>query len=137
MLTSSCASQLDPYRAHYPRKPLLVLDAGELRYRRPQTLARLYEFVGADAGFHPTQAVANPAEEHRRTRSTARVLARRRIYRGLLNRSWRMRRLHHRIGTRDVEAEVTPKLRQELASRLSDDVARLQDLVPGLPHWDL
>lgn len=48
---SQYAMQLRPYLDAFPAERILVLEMGELRHRRRETLRRVFEFIGVDSSF--------------------------------------------------------------------------------------
>jgi hypothetical protein len=90
-------TQLSRYLEYLPPGQILVVDSDELRDRRPETLVRIFRFVGVDPGFRSPSF----------SRSHNVAMGRRR-------RSWRRR------------PTLRPDVRERLADELRGEVDRLR-----------
>jgi sulfotransferase family protein len=130
---SRYAHQIEQYLNYFPRDQLLVVISERLRVEREQTLARVFDFIGVDAGWRDEAL----SEEHH-------ISAGRRSPRGVTavamkspwwdpvasrfpepTKRWG-RQLTHRPAP---EPTVSPELQLRLENRLRDDVARLHQYV--------
>lgn len=155
---SSYAFQIEQYLKWFPRNQLLVATSEDLRNKRRNTLRRIFDFLGVD----PTWVSPRVDVEHNRTRrlqprSFARKLRRLPGYRRIARAAPpRVKSAYRRIAraptytwlATDANPEVENSLRvlasmpkdvrRELESRLSDDVARLRELLASqLDGWGI
>jgi hypothetical protein len=143
LLTSMYSWQLEPYLERFPRQRLLVVTTESLRSHRGTTLERILEFLGIDSSWRPSDLdrEAHRGDRLRVPRRGLQSLGRLPGYREFLNRSWRLRTVHHRLITRPapmVDTALTPEAEAALARKLSSDVAQLYDLVDGdFDGWGL
>jgi hypothetical protein len=139
--------QLAAYRARFGAERVLVVDSGELRERRRDTLGRIFAHVGADPAHwdrsyeheHYSRGEANT----RRTRSEI-ALRQSRAYRRLVRplfpdraRTAVRERLRRRAGER-VDPRPGPELRAQLAEALGFEARRLRELTgQPFPDWSV
>ena len=141
--TSMYAWQLEPYLERFPREHILVLTTESLRRKRTATVARVFEFLGVDPSWQPPglHREAHRSDQLRIPRPGLHRLGELPGYRTLLNRSWRLRDLHHKLTTRPappVDTSLTQETEAALARTLAPDVARLYDIVDGdFDGWGL
>jgi hypothetical protein len=123
----------------------MVIEQEELRNRRPETLRRIFEFVGVDPGFsHPGFATERHATARkRRGTPLTELLARSDRRRGSVSMA-RLRALAGRVVPlgRSIEVpDVRSALPQETLRSLRDDAERLRDLtgldLSGWSIWDV
>ena len=127
------AMQLERFLAFYPREQVLVFQQSELRYKRMETLRRIFEFLGVDPDYtHPRfeQERHQTARKTRATRLAVRLekLGRSSRARMLPSNFWLV--LDDRLPLRraikrpDVRASLPPGTLAELRA----DAARLREL---------
>jgi sulfotransferase family protein len=133
---SRYATQVEAYLGFFAADRILVIDQDDLRAKRRETLGHIFAHVGADAGFWDAQF----ADEHN-TRATDNLKlppAARRLQLGRLNRASKRllpepfragiaSRLRRGLG-REVDPDVSPELRAQLAESLGPEVERLRKL---------
>jgi hypothetical protein len=138
------ALQIEQYLAHFPLDQLLLLTAEELRFKRQETMSRIFSFIGVDAGWVPP----NLDEEFNRSQLTApRPWARRvgdlLIRTGLGERLPKraQRASTSRYALRDVqpeELEIDDDLRGRLVAYLRRDLQALRHWMgPSFDAWGL
>lgn len=134
---SRYATQVETYLRRFPADRILVVDSVDLRQRRDETLARVFEHVGADPGFSdPTFEVehyARDAENVQRPRTelaVARSDLYRRFVRPLIPDAARraLRMAARRALGRQVSPVADPHLRARLAEALAPEAERLREL---------
>lgn len=148
LIPSSYALQIEHLLEHFDRAQLLVILAEDLRHRRADTLARVFEFLGVDAGWRPDDL---DVEHHqsagrRKLRPAARLVggtvvrAQLRLRPGL----WEERPLPPPIQRRitvpitDDEVVLDDETRDQLVAMLRNDLRRLPAyLDPGFDAWGL
>jgi hypothetical protein len=138
-------AQLQRFLRLYPRERVMVIEQEELRHRRNDTLRRIFEFAGVDAGFsHPGFAAQRhrTARKRRGTPLTA-VLERIDRRRGRPPAA-RFRALAGRIlplGRAIEVPDVRSALPPETLRSLRDDAERLRELtgldLSGWSIWDV
>jgi hypothetical protein len=125
--------QIQRYLDCFPGEQILVVDSDELRHRRNETLERIFEFLGVDAGFRSPafQRAHNSATGRTRITSSGRRLS------SILERTVgpsRTQALGARLPTAvkaafksEVEPPLLPEpLRKELERELRGEVERLR-----------
>jgi hypothetical protein len=138
------ALQIEQYLAHFPLDQLLLLTAEELRFKRQETMSRIFSFIGVDAEWVPP----NLDEEFNRSQLTApRPWARRAgdvlIRTGLGERvpTRLQRAATSRYALRDVqpeELEIDDDLRARLVAYLQRDLGALRQWMgPSFEAWGL
>jgi hypothetical protein len=122
---SSYFMQLERFLEHYPLSQVLVLDQDELLKRRRQTIRWVFRHLGVDDDFwHPRFKTLSLETATRRRRTPLGVLGAKR----LPPKAWRRVRDKKPFSYPFDHPELSDELREELASRLRDDVARFRDL---------
>jgi sulfotransferase family protein len=64
------AMQLERFLAFYPREQVLVFQQSELRYKRMETLRRIFEFLGVDPDYTHPRFEQERHQTARKTRAT-------------------------------------------------------------------
>jgi hypothetical protein len=139
--TSRYAFQIEPYLERFGPDRVLVMRSEDLRDRRAATVSRALEHIGAPVTGVPygLDVEPNRTDDRRVAGRWGRLLLGSARVRGVLDRSWRLRRITHRLTTRPASiphVDVTRDVVLELWDRLADDRRRLRELVPGLGEWD-
>jgi Sulfotransferase domain len=62
--------QLERYLHHYEREQMLVIEQSELRHRRPETVRRVFEFLGVDPEFTDSRFEQEIHQTSRKVRET-------------------------------------------------------------------
>ncbi|MBV8981371.1 MAG: sulfotransferase [Acidimicrobiia bacterium] len=148
LIPSSYALQIEHFLAHFDRSQLLVVLAEDLRQRRPETLAKIFEFLGVDPTWRPDDLhVEHHASAGRRKfRPTARLVggtvvrAQLRLRPGLWEERSLPPRVHRRISVpiTDEEVALDAETRAQLVDMLRNDLRRLPAyLDPGFDAWGL
>lgn len=141
---SRYATQVEAYLEHFSEHQLVVLDHSDLREERRETIASLYEHVGADSSFWDPVAL----ERDYNVRAADNVMLPGPLQTarsGRLN-SWSKRALPHvvrrplvsairRIAGSTLSPTAGPELRERLAGAFEPEVARLRELT-GLAFAD-
>jgi hypothetical protein len=136
VMSSRYATQLERYLPHYPLERILVVDTADLRTKRPETLARIFRFLGVDESFvSPDFTIEHNALEQDRLTKSARAFAnvldrtigehRARQLRASIPRSLQ-RPLTRRSHARTVE--LGEPLRSRLTACLKEEADRLRAL---------
>ncbi len=142
--TSRYALQLERYLEHFAREQVLVVDADELFGSPGSTLARIFEFLGADPAFHsdeferrhnPGSAFSRPNRAGRLARAGLQRALTGKGYAAVASRIPDALKEGFRTSTR---ARLSDRARSRLEDELRDDVTRLRELT-GLPFsgWSL
>jgi len=148
LIPSSYALQIEHLLEHFERSQLLVVLAEDLKDRRAETLARVFEFLGVDPGWRPEDLNVehHPSRGRRKLRPTARLVG------GTVVRAqvrlrpalWEERPLPPRIQRRitvpitDDEVELDEETRAALVDMLRNDLRRLPGyLDAGFDAWGL
>jgi len=125
--------QLERYLECFPAEQILVVDSDELRNRRHETLARIFEFLGVDTAFRSArfELSHNAATGRTRITGTGRMLSS--IAQRTLGQSGAQALRAHapRALKSAFKSEVEPPalpsdLREELERELRDEVERLR-----------
>ncbi len=140
---SKYAMQLERFLEHYSKDNVLVFQQSELRYKRMETLHRIFEFLGVDPDFH------HPRFEHERHQTSGKTRATRLAVRlEKLGRSPRARMfpanfwmvlddrlpLRRAIKRPDVRASLPPDTLAELRA----DGERLRELTGrDFSNWSI
>jgi hypothetical protein len=142
--TSRYAMQIDRYLDWFTRAQLLVITAEALRNDRLDTLRRVCEFLGVDAGWQPPEL---EREYNRTGELRPQLLAPRPVVLAirLAVRVGLPPRTARRLSYRPSRTAVVPDqiafsepVRQRLEAALHDDVARLRDhLGPDFDGWGI
>ena len=134
LMRSRYHMQLQRFLEHYPRERILVLEQGDLRSRRAETLRQVFDFAGIDPDFTHPHFEAERHQTSRKTRATrlgARLnkLSRTRGGRRLPRNFWLA--LDERLPLRQSidRPDVRGALNDEELSVLREDAERLRDLV--------
>jgi sulfotransferase family protein len=141
--TSRYAMQIEQYLEWFARAQLLVITAEALRRDRLETLRRVWEFLGVDAGWRPPEL---EREYNRTGELRPQLLAPRPVVLtvrlavrlGLPPRT--ARRLSHRPSHAVVPDEIafSESVRQRLEAALREDVVRLHGhLGPDFDGWGI
>jgi Sulfotransferase family len=131
VLRSQYYMQLRQFLNHYPAEQILVLEQGDLRHNRLDTLRTIFEFVGVDSAFeHPgfTRERHRTGRKHRATRAGLRLeKLGMRMFGGKLPRGFwfaeRLLFLRRPIDVPDVRDELSP----EVLTVLHEDADRLRE----------
>ena len=131
---SRYATQLEQYLAHFPTEAVAVIDSGELRSGRSETMRRIFRFLGVDEGFwSPVMELERNAARERRRNLAGRALwgigwrtiGSRRSRQVLQNvPAWAGRPFTSPL----PPTVLDPDLRSRLESALADDAARFRAL---------
>jgi Sulfotransferase domain len=144
---SRYAFQLEPYLEVLPRDSIEVVTREELKRDRPQTMRRIFEFLGVDPGFSSDQFVrewetgtAKVGDRFRIMDRAVRLPVLRALDRNFdrLPESlrWLVERIVHDPGASEVpKPEVPPELREWLVGLFREDVARLSELTGRSYDW--
>jgi hypothetical protein len=142
--TSRYAFQLEPYLEHFPLERILLITSENLRDHRPETLRRVFSFLGVDPGFVPeTMSEEANRTDVRRERVPAVDRARDRpVYRALARVTpGPVRRLHYRLTTRPmrtVDVRLSPETERIIVEGLRPDIAQLRTYMPpGFDGWGI
>jgi hypothetical protein len=145
-------SQAERWLGHYPQERLLIVSLEEMRASLHATLARVYEFLGVDPTFRPSDiSNENPRDAQREARPLmARLDAVRQRYTRDVNlrRGRRLlpprardaaRNAWLRVGTRPVApAEISPAHAAGLADLLREDADQLRELTgQAFAEWSV
>jgi hypothetical protein len=126
--------QLQRYLAHFDAERILVIENGDLRDRRAESLRRVFEFVGVDPSFtHPRfeQVRHSTSRKKRATRLGMRVqgLSRTRFGRRIPRRAWLALDIAlplSRAISKPEPEDVTEALGEEVLEVLHEDAERLR-----------
>jgi hypothetical protein len=138
-------AQLQRFLRLYPRDRVLVIEQEELRSQRLDTLQRVFEFAGVDAGFSDPGFATQRHRTSRKRRGTplTRVLDRVDRRRGTVS-ARRFRALAGAVfpfGRTIKVPDVKAALPAETLRSLRDDAERLRDLtgldLSGWSIWDV
>jgi hypothetical protein len=135
------ALQIEQYLEYFSRDQLLVLKSEDLKRDRVRTLGRVYEFLGVDNSWQPSDLWEEfqTSSKKRSRRPVDRALRRVPGYRGLASVApMSLKRVKYRLTTK--KAPPRPKLsdgaRRKIEDRLRDDVRRLRGLIgEDLDEW--
>lgn len=121
---SSYFMQLEQFLGFYSDSQVLVLAQEELRDARPETLKKVFRFLGIDEDFYDPKYSRLRHQTQRKMRTT-RVA---RIGQRLPERVWS--RLEDRVTVNEMldRPEVSDELRAALIARLKDDIDRFREL---------
>ncbi len=76
VVSSRYATQLERYLPYYALERILVVDTADLGTKRPETLARIFRFLGVDEGFvSPDFTIEYNALQQDRLKKSARAFA--------------------------------------------------------------
>ncbi|MGH2817504.1 MAG: sulfotransferase domain-containing protein [Actinomycetota bacterium] len=140
----SCyALQIEQYLEHFPRDQLLVLKSEDLKRDRVRTLGRVYEILGVDKDWQPSDLWEEfqTSSKKRSRRPVDQALRRVPGYRRLASVApLSLKQVKYRLTTR--KAPPKPRLsdgaRREIEDRLRDDVRRLRRYMgDDLSAWGL
>jgi hypothetical protein len=142
--TSRYAFQLEPYLERFPLERILLITSEDLRDQRPQTLRRVYSFLGVDPEFVPpvlTEEANRTDARRERVPSVGRARDRS-VYRALSRVApGPVRRLHYRLTTRPmrtVEVQLEPETERLIVEGLRADIAQLRTYMPpGFDGWGI
>jgi hypothetical protein len=151
--TASYARQLELYLSNFTRDRILVVRSEDLRHARAETVARVFRFLGVDETwrdpefdreFHVSAEERVPRPLVRRlvspllgTTTTARDRAAGKLQHLPLPTPV-IRTIARFTHTQPRPVEISPALRRELTSLISDDVARLRELLgPEFDGWGI
>jgi sulfotransferase family protein len=132
--SSRYATQLERYLDCFDPERVLVVDSGDLRDSREETLRRVFRFLGVDPGF--TSAEFEREHNPRTMKVRYGEIGWWMVERGVGTR--RPGRAGHLVGpikrllSRPIERSVSPATHERLADRLGPEVERLRALT-GLP----
>jgi hypothetical protein len=139
-------NQLQRFLEHYDRGQVLVIENCELRDQRAETLRRVFEFAGIDAGFqHPKfdQVRHSTSRKKRATKLGMRVqgMSRTRFGRRLPRRAWLALDLALPL-SRPIAKPPLEELREALGDEvievLHDDAERLRSFTGReLANWSV
>jgi len=138
--TSRYAYQLEAFLAHFDRSQVLVVASEDLRDHRAETVLRVLDHIRATGDGEPVGLDREPnrTEERRVPRRWGGGLMGSKPVTRVLDRSWRLRGVVHRLSTRRAavpHVSVPPEVESELWRRLEPDMRGLGELVPGLGDW--
>ena len=137
------AMQLERFTAFFKMDQILVLEQGDLRGCRDETLRRVFEFSGADPGFTDRRFAQERHKTDRKTRLTAvgeRFENRRdRATRTFLPaEAWALARSWWPMGRRIERPDVRDALPEETIEMLRADATRLGELTGrSFGHWSV
>ncbi|HEU4912950.1 MAG TPA: sulfotransferase domain-containing protein, partial [Actinomycetes bacterium] len=146
---SRYAMQIEQYLEHFPREQLLVVTSEELRGRRAETVAKVYEFIGVDPGFAPDElerdfyqtkdrAVRSPVPYWLRKQLKARLPATRRFKELENNALSALRKVTGTRAATPAAVAVPDEVRDRIMAELADDVRRLRaHLGPDFDGWGI
>jgi hypothetical protein len=140
---SRYAMQLERFLAHYPSEQVLVLENGDLRHRRDETLRRVFGFAGADPAFTDRRFASERHKTERKTRLTSlgqRIEDRRGRSRRseVSTKAWAFTRGYWPFGLRIERPRIREALPDDVLELLRDDARRLQELTGReFGHWSL
>lgn len=146
---SRYAMQIEQYLEHFPREQLLVVTSEELRGRRAETVAKVYEFIGVDPGFAPDElerdfyqtkdrAVRSPVPYWLRKQLKARLPATRRFKELENNALGALRKVTGTRAAAPAAVAVPDEVRDRIVAELADDVRRLRaHLGPDFDGWGI
>jgi hypothetical protein len=137
--TGFYAAQLRPYFDRFPREQLHVLLHDELRADHQQALAGVFQFLGVDPSFRPTDTKPVNVSGVATTRMAAAALAARRRLRGVLRpilpetvKLWGNRAVQRSLDRPELDRAD----RARLAELYRSDVTELGRLLDrDLSHW--
>jgi Sulfotransferase domain len=131
--TSRYAMQIEQYLEHFPLERIQVLTSDDLRFRRDETMRRVYAFLEVDPGFIPPAL----AQEYNATRRASRPIQQRlqriRVIRAVspitppAAKRVALRIMSRHIAPSDVR--ISDEVRRELEDRVREDVRRLRGYV--------
>ena len=120
---SSYGMQLERFLEHYPRERVLLLTAEDLRERRDEVLAKIFEFLGLDSAWRPSS-------EARDQHSSENKGVPRKGVPGFLGR-----RFTHRP-FKPEERRLSPDDEWQLRELMRPDMERLAThMPPGFDAW--
>jgi hypothetical protein len=132
-------TQIELYLEHFPRESLLVLDQADLLGNRPETLRRVFGYLGVDDAFHSPRfdAELNSGDTRRQLGALGARLRRSRamvVYRRLPLR-WRpaIDSVRRRLLPPVPKPELDPALRADLEALYEDELDRLAALTGTRP----
>jgi hypothetical protein len=125
--------QLEQYLAYYAPSQILVICAEDLRDRRRQTLASIFEFLGVDPHFYSWhyERRLNDAKPRRRKTATGQWLAKtppgkllQRVHSGI---RWYVEPIVYRPFSYAIERPLlSEQLRKKLVDKLTEDVNQIR-----------
>jgi hypothetical protein len=122
--SSRYATQLERWRERFAAERILVLEAGDLRTRRAETLRRIFRFLEIDEDFVSPRwdDEHNAASSHLVPTALGRAL-------GSAGRRWHERPVVGRLVAREVAAPtLTPQQRERLIAVLKPEADRLREM---------
>jgi hypothetical protein len=148
---SRYALQIEQYLEHFPREQLLVITSEALRASRSATVGTVYEFLGVDPEFSPTdlerdfyltkdRASRSPLPLGVRKFLKRRLPATRRFKELENNTVGALRRITRRsdAGTRPAAVDIPDDTRAAIRAALAEDVRRLRGyLGPDFDGWGI
>ncbi len=142
---SRYAYQLERYRACFPVSQILVLDQLDLLTSRPETLRKVFSFIGVDPSFSTPEfdALHNRREVKRRLTRLGGWLRRHDVLRRVREPSRALpdpvrERLKAFITEPIAEPVLEEHLRSEVAAFLQEDADRLRSYTGRpFPHWSV
>ncbi|MEA2347914.1 MAG: hypothetical protein QOG62_1701 [Thermoleophilaceae bacterium] len=127
--------QLDQFLPYYKPESIMVIDSGNLRDQRMETLQRIFRFVGVDDGFNSKKYKEEKhvtSDKERLNRLGAWALNN--LSRPNYNRARRVLPLSKPI----ERPEIDDALREQLKELLGEDVARLREFTgEAFAGWQL
>ena len=143
---SKYALQVSRYMQFFPREDLLIVESGELRSQRRQTLRSVFAFLGAQADFWTPEfeEELNTIRTKRRPRkfqtflrhSPMADIARRTLPGPVRNRLFGAAR--HTLSVKVERQTGSPELRARLAAVLRDDAVRFREVTGrSFEHWSI
>lgn len=126
--------QLEPFLEHYPLERVLVIEQDDLRLRRRETLAGVFDFLGVEMVWKKIYEEEVLVTANRRRRTALGTLAEEWLPRS----AWRRTRDRAPFSRAFEHSELGERTRVELGDRLRDDAARFRELTGrSFENWSV